>query len=137
MVVQLPNGEELCVDGTVLYNCHTIIQRDKSVYGDKSNEFIPERWLGGVKDSAPIPPSAWRPFERGPRNCIGQELANIEALVILACAVRRYDWEKLGLGAFKCDDSGAPIVKGNGQYDVHSELYSVSVWKILDAMTLC
>ncbi|KAJ6043323.1 hypothetical protein N7499_005749 [Penicillium canescens] len=124
MTVQLPNGEGLCLDGTILYTCHSIIQRDKSVYGDESNEFIPERWLGGVKDSAPIPPSAWRPFERGPRNCIGQELANIEALVILACAVRRYDWEKVGLGAFKCDDSGAPIMKANGQYDVHSELYS-------------
>ncbi|OQD84841.1 hypothetical protein PENANT_c011G06612 [Penicillium antarcticum] len=122
MVVQLPNGEELNLDGTILYVCHNIIQRDKTVYGDDSNEFVPERWLGA--NNAPIPPSAWRPFERGPRNCIGQELANIEALVILACAVRRYDWEKVGLGAFKCDDSGAPIMKANGQYDVHSELYS-------------
>jgi cytochrome P450 len=129
MNVQLSNGEELCLDGTIIYVCHSIIQRDKSVYGDNSNEFIPERWLGGGKDNAPIPPSAWRPFERGPRNCIGQELANIEALVILASAVRRYDWEKVGLGAFKCDDSGAPIIKSNGQYDVDSELYSVSCFE--------
>ncbi|KAJ5747086.1 uncharacterized protein N7511_008782, partial [Penicillium nucicola] len=138
MVVQLPNGEELNLDGTIIYHCHSIIQRDKSVYGDDRNDFIPERWLRDAKDNAPIPPSAWRPFERGPRNCIGQELANIEALVILACAVRRYDWKKVGLGAFKYDDSGAPIMKENGQHDVHSELYSTLeiTAKIVDGMKM-
>jgi hypothetical protein len=55
---------------------------------------------GGDKkqEGKQIPPSAWRPFERGPRNCIGQELANIEARVILACVVRKYAFEKVGAG---------------------------------------
>ncbi|CAI7671679.1 unnamed protein product [Penicillium discolor] len=119
--VRLPDGQDMCLDGLMLYNCQSIIQRDQAVYGDKSDQFIPQRWL---ETGSTIPASAWRPFERGPRNCIGQELANIEALVILACATQRYDWEKVGLGSIKRDESGAPIEKENGQYEVQSELYN-------------
>ncbi|KAJ5211048.1 hypothetical protein N7491_010864 [Penicillium cf. griseofulvum] len=119
--VRLPNGQDICLDGLMLYNCESIIHRDQAVYGDKSDQFIPQRWL---ETGSTIPASAWRAFERGPRNCIGQELANIEALVILACATRRYGWEKVGLGAAKRDESGAPIEKENGQYEAQSELYN-------------
>jgi cytochrome P450 len=71
-----------------------------------------------------IPPSAWRPFERGPRNCIGQELANIEARVILACCVRRYDFVKVGRGELVLDGEGRPVLNDRGQYEVKSEMYS-------------
>lgn len=124
--VRLPDGRDLCLDGVVLYNCATIIQRDETVYGETKDEFVPERWLGDTDKSVSVPPSAWRPFERGPRHCIGQELANIEARVILACAVRRYDWTKVGLGEIERDASGDPILKSNGQYEVQSEVYNVS-----------
>ena len=43
-----------------------------------------------------IPPGAWRPFERGPRNCIGQELALIEGKVVLAAVTRGLRFEKVG-----------------------------------------
>lgn len=43
----------------------------------------------------------WRPFEKGPRACIGQELAMLEMKVILAMTVGGFDvqadyeeWEK-------------------------------------------
>lgn len=87
--VRTENGEEVCLDGVVLYLCHYLIQRDPKVYGETADDFVPERWLGDSdtssenKDAARIeaggsriPISAWRPFERGPRNCIGQELAS-------------------------------------------------------------
>ncbi|KAK6352365.1 hypothetical protein TWF730_009193 [Orbilia blumenaviensis] len=51
-------------------------------------EFRPERWL-----EEDIPKDAWRPFERGPRNCIGQELAMIETKVIMALTLRRFNIE--------------------------------------------
>ncbi|CAG8902736.1 unnamed protein product [Penicillium egyptiacum] len=120
--VRLPSGQTLCLDGLVLYNCQSIIHQDSEVYGDNATEFIPERWLEASE--IPIPPSAWRPFERGPRRCIGQEFTNIEALVVIASVIRRYSWEKVGLGATKCDDSGERIVKANGQYELQSELYN-------------
>ncbi|RVD87883.1 uncharacterized protein DFL_002086 [Arthrobotrys flagrans] len=51
-------------------------------------EFCPERWL-----EEDIPKDAWRPFERGPRNCIGQELAMIETKVIMALTLRKFNIE--------------------------------------------
>ncbi|KAE8146525.1 cytochrome P450 [Aspergillus avenaceus] len=97
--IQLSDGKFLCVDGMVVYNCHTIIQRDEAIYGPTKDEFLPERWLdtGDSNATDQIPPSAWRAFERGPRNCIGQELAMMEARVVLACVVRRFDFVKVGL----------------------------------------
>lgn len=38
-----------------------------------------------------FPDGAWRPFERGPRNCIGQEFALIEARIVLVMTVRRWE----------------------------------------------
>lgn len=36
---------------------------------------------------------AWRPFEHGPRSCIGQELAMLEMKVILVLTVRTFEIE--------------------------------------------
>ena len=44
--VQTLEGQTLCVDGMILYNCATIIQRDRAVFGDSADDFVPERWLG-------------------------------------------------------------------------------------------
>lgn len=139
--VTLPDGPQICLDGVVIYNCETLIQRDESVYGPTKDTFMPERWLGDTDTSmqtntdvdekgtplkGKIPPSAWRPFERGPRNCIGQELANLEARVILACTVRRYDFIKVGLGEIARDENGEGILDEKGQFAVKSRMYNVS-----------
>lgn len=50
----------------------------------------------------------------------------LEARVILACAVRRYDFIKAGLGQVASDDRGQPISNDKGQYAVESGLYNVS-----------
>lgn len=61
---------------------------DLWVEGDK---FMPERWL--AKEGDPLAPikGAWRPFEFGPRNCIGQELAILEMKVVMALTIRSFD----------------------------------------------
>lgn len=63
--------------------------------------FIPERFLS---KSSPyfdpnvpanihdFPDGAFRPFERGPRQCIGQEMALIEARVVLLMSFRRFEF---------------------------------------------
>lgn len=131
-------GDELCLDGFMIYGNHYIIGRDKSVYGDNADDFVPERWLGNTntsmdlddhassseKTGASIPASAWRPFERGPRNCIGQELANIEARVLLACSIRHYRFSKLGVGALKVDGEGKPILGENGVFETEGVMYN-------------
>ena len=118
------NGQEYCLDGLIMYSCQSIIHRDPAVYGETADDWIPERWLGEAAKN--IPSSAWRPFERGPRNCIGLELANMESRVIIAIVARKYDFFKTGLGESATDGQGLPILNGKGQYSVKSELYNVS-----------
>lgn len=125
--IQLLSGENLAVDGVVLYHCHSIIHRDNAVYGENATEFVPERWLRGPEANTSLPSSAWRPFERGTRSCMGQDLVTIEIIAILACIVRRYDWEKVGLGATKRDNAGLFVEKAPGQFEVESTLYNVSI----------
>ena len=64
------------------------IHRDPT-YWEQPDDFLPERWL--VTPGDPLHPvkGAWRPFEHGPRNCIGQELAILEMKVIMVMTVRR------------------------------------------------
>ncbi|RYP16986.1 hypothetical protein DL765_004828 [Monosporascus sp. GIB2] len=136
--VRTSNGEEVCLDECVVYLCHHLIQRDPKVYGETADDFVPERWVGDIDTSSAtvetdgsttgaskIPISAWRPFERGPRNCIGQELANLEARVILVCTMRRYDFVKVGYGEVETDEKGQRIVDEKGKYKTKSELLSV------------
>lgn len=60
----------------------------------RAAEFLPERWL--AREGDPLFPArdAWRPFEQGPRNCIGQELAMVELKLVLALVVRTFDIEQ-------------------------------------------
>jgi cytochrome P450 len=53
--------------------------------------FKPERWL--VSSDHPLHPAkgAWRPFEHGIRNCIGQTLAMVNIKTVLALTVREFD----------------------------------------------
>ncbi|KAJ4388827.1 hypothetical protein N0V93_006288 [Gnomoniopsis smithogilvyi] len=104
--------EAFNLDGLMLYHVHTIIQRDPAVFGENADQFVPERWLDGDEK---FPAGAWRPFERGPRNCIGQALALIEARVVLAMVVGRYEFDKVGLGEARVGE--------DGQVEVAQELY--------------
>ncbi len=122
--VRAATGETFCLDGLIVYSCHYIIHRDPAVYGDTAEDWIPERWLDGKSND--IPTSAWRPFERGPRNCMGLELANLEFRVILSIIARHYRFSKVGLGESVRDGEGHPVVNKNGQYEVKSKLYNVS-----------
>ncbi|ROW11887.1 hypothetical protein VPNG_04989 [Cytospora leucostoma] len=53
----------------------------------RANEFLPERFLVGPEDDLHPDPAAYRPFEQGPRNCIGQTLVwnELRVAVILTC----------------------------------------------------
>lgn len=114
----------LNVDGIMLHPLQQAIHRDSDVFGDNANAFVPERWLelGAEK----IPAGAWRPFERGPCNCIGQELAMIEARIVIAMTARRFDFVKVGIGALTLHSAtGSPIMGKHGQYQVTEEIYQV------------
>ena len=65
------------------------MQRSPALWGPDVHAFRPERFL--AENAGTVPPNAFRPFEKGPRNCIGQELALLEVKIILVLTIRRYD----------------------------------------------
>jgi len=90
------NGGPKAVDGLRIYNCQWLIHRNPKIWGETANMFNPDRWLD-EEYMRTIPSGAWRPFERGPRNCIGQELALMEAKVVMCAVARGLRFEKVGL----------------------------------------
>ena len=76
----------------LIWSNHYALHRNPR-YWVRPEEFLPERWL--VSEGDPLYPGkdAWRPFEKGPRSCIGQELAIAELKVILALTVRELQIE--------------------------------------------
>lgn len=62
-------------------------------YWARPEDFLPERFLVPEDDELYPPKNAWRPFERGPRNCVGQELALAEIKVMLVLTIRDFDFK--------------------------------------------
>ncbi|KAF2270960.1 putative P450 monooxygenase [Lojkania enalia] len=82
-------GNMLPTEGCIVWPAIISIHRDPRIWGEDAHEFQPERFL--PENVGKMDPNAYRPFEKGPRNCIGQELALIEMKVILAMTVRELD----------------------------------------------
>ncbi|KAK4671837.1 hypothetical protein QC764_609160 [Podospora pseudoanserina] len=62
-------------------------------YFPRNEEFLPERFLAKEGEELYVGKNAFRPFELGPRACIGQELAMMELRMILGLTVREFDFE--------------------------------------------
>ena len=86
----MEHGLQYPTDGFLVWANPQTIHRDPS-YWPEPDKFMPERWLASPGDPIYLLDGAWRPFERGPRNCIGQELAMMEMKIILVMTVRRYN----------------------------------------------
>jgi cytochrome P450 len=83
--------------GTHVWPIVHLINRNKRFFPEPT-KFIPERF---IQSQTPFPEAelftvvgkdAFRPFEKGPRNCIGQELAMLEGKIILALTSREFDF---------------------------------------------
>lgn len=68
------------------------IHNDPS-YWERACDFVPDRWLVGKEDSLYPVKNAWRPFEYGPLNCIGQEFALLVIKIALVMVVMEFDIE--------------------------------------------
>ncbi|KAK7437050.1 hypothetical protein Landi51_12238 [Colletotrichum acutatum] len=89
-ITEPETGERFPTDGFMMFVASQAMHRWDALWPDP-DKVIPERWL--VKEGDPLHPvkSAFRPFELGPRNCIGQELAFVEMRLILALTVRELE----------------------------------------------
>ncbi|KAL7452116.1 hypothetical protein ACHAWC_003854, partial [Mediolabrus comicus] len=60
---------------------------------DRPDEFLPERWIDSElrsKDVGQQEHGAYMPFAIGPRNCLGQPLAQVILRILLARIVSKY-----------------------------------------------
>ncbi|CAN6198482.1 unnamed protein product [Urochloa humidicola] len=78
--------------GTMLLIPIAMLHRDKEVWGADAGEFNPLRFRDGVGRAA-VHPSALLAFSAGPRSCIGQDFAMMEAKATLALILRRFEFE--------------------------------------------
>jgi cytochrome P450 len=65
--------------------CPWILHRDPRWFPEPER-FLPERWLG--KQAAPR--YAYLPFGAGPRQCLGNNFAQVEAILLLATLAPRF-----------------------------------------------
>ncbi len=86
-------GNVYPTDGLKVTVMHRFVHRH-SRFWPRPDEFLPERWLPTVQpgDELHVAPNtgAYRPFEQGPRNCIGQTLVLNELRVVLIMTARRF-----------------------------------------------
>ncbi|KAK2025336.1 cytochrome P450 [Colletotrichum zoysiae] len=103
------NGEQVLLEaGAICYVNNFLLMKNPEHWGPDAESFRPSRFFenpedvaeasdGGAKQGVPAMRNiSYRPFERGPRNCIGQELTMLEMRVVLALTVRRFDFFKKG-----------------------------------------
>ncbi|HWW52087.1 MAG TPA: cytochrome P450, partial [Verrucomicrobiae bacterium] len=57
-------------------------------YYDDPGRFRPERWLDGLANR--LPAGAYFPFGNGPRRCIGQGFALLEAAIVIGTLAQRF-----------------------------------------------
>lgn len=63
------------------------INHSEELWGKDANEFNPDRFA-----SKSYSPGRFLPFAMGPRNCIGQSFAMMEAKIILAMLISRFSF---------------------------------------------
>ncbi len=88
-------------------------------YWPRANDFLPERWLAKEGEELFPIPGAWRPFEHGPRACIGKELTMVELKIVLCLVARQFEfsaaYEELD---GKTNGGGLRSVDGERAYQV-------------------
>ncbi|KAI9337428.1 cytochrome P450 [Pilaira anomala] len=64
--------------------------RSEKVWGADAKDFKPERWINEAGELKRESAGQWPAFHAGPRVCLGQNLATLEALVAIIFLVKRY-----------------------------------------------
>ncbi|BBN13250.1 protein MpCYP814-like [Marchantia polymorpha subsp. ruderalis] len=88
------------------------IHMDPDLWGEDASEFKPERFAHGVA-SACKHPLGYMPFSMGPRKCLGQTYALMEAKVVLVAILQRFTF-CLSSNYEHCPESGLLLYPRRG-----------------------
>lgn len=93
---------------------------DPLMWGPDALEFNPERFSGGITNACKTP-LAFFPFSMGPRICLGQNFALLEARAILAMMLQRFRFS-LSLGYKHCPISMVTLQPQHGMQIIFEKL---------------
>jgi len=94
----IPDSSDVISAGSVVWFPTYVINRDKDVYGDNADEFVPSRWDNPSEAML----KSFLPFSMGGRKCPGQPMATVGLYMIISELISRYELEVVdeGVGEF-------------------------------------
>ncbi|KAL6650009.1 hypothetical protein ACP70R_014233 [Stipagrostis hirtigluma subsp. patula] len=90
-IIDITLGERKLPKGVAIVIPIPIMHRDKDIWGDNADEFNPLRFENGITRAAKVP-HALLAFAMGPRACIGQNFAMLEAKSVLALMLQKFSF---------------------------------------------
>lgn len=113
-------GQSCPTDDSFVLTIHTEMQR-AAAYWPRPDEFLPERFLVPADHELYPIKNAWRPFEKGPRNCMAEGLVMTELKVVTTIVLSRFDfadtYNEFDL-AKGIKDAGARCYRGERAYQI-------------------
>ncbi|KAI8139709.1 cytochrome P450 [Fennellomyces sp. T-0311] len=85
----LPDGSPVKKGDSIVWGPYAMARSEK-VWGADARDFKPERWITPDGELRRESAGQWPAFHAGPRICLGQNLATLEALVAITLLVKQY-----------------------------------------------
>ncbi|KAF9200280.1 hypothetical protein BGZ49_009501 [Haplosporangium sp. Z 27] len=82
----LPDGTKVYAGEWVTWSTY-VMGRSERIWGPDAKEYKPSRWINTEKPSQ----SKFNSFHAGPRVCLGQQFATVEALTIMGMVLQKFE----------------------------------------------